>query len=356
MRIDPRFEKRILQMPYNPGSTTPAVIANTIIGSAIGNGYLNARLSGNDIVFEILATGGTVPTNGNPVVIRLRSSPITSGVFQAVSVQNANNFTINSLSNLGCAANEKVRIHAAFVFNGAGISIAVWCASNLALTGAFCPQTTSLISTTAQGGGATLVQTVYSAAALVAEPWIYAGYCEATSGATPGQWASVDAVVNWTPGIPLPGNVVQTQTTNFSVYGTGGVTAMPGNNTIPQITDGDPWMNDTFYYQSPLNIVKTDIQAFLSPAVAAGVNCAIFRDGAVNAKRTGTTNPLLGTGLGAATLSYSHQPTAAAFPMATQFRAGTGAGGNAVSFNGAGGSALWNGTCNSYIVQTEIQG
>lgn len=340
-------------MPYNPGSTTPAVIANTIIGSAIGNGYLNARLSGNDIVFEILATGGTVPTNGNPVVIRLRSSPITSGVFQAVSVQNANNFTLNSLSNLGCAANEKVRIHSAFVFNGVGISIALWCASNLALTGAFCPQTTSLISTTAQGGGATLVQTVYSAAALVAEPWIYAGYCEATSGATPGQWTSVDAVVNWMPGIPLPGNVVQTLNTNFSGFGAFS-NPMPGNNTIPQITDGDQLMNDAFYYQSALNIIKTDLQMYLSPNVAAGINTALFRDGAANAVRSGTTNPLLGTGLGSSTLSYSKQP-GGAFPMVSTTRAGIGVGGT-FNFNGAGGGALYGGTCNSFMTQTEIQG
>lgn len=349
--------------PYNPGGQTGSSgSVTTVVASSIGNGYINAVAVGNTIVISLLATGGGVPTPSNPVVVRLRSA-LNSGVFTSYAVTAANTFTISAGSSLGCAGSENVRIHVGLMGVGGNIELFAWTATLTAINSIYKPQSSGLITTTAEGGtgGADSAQTLYSAAARVSAPWIYAGYLEIASGAAAGTWSNQPSViVNWQPGVPLPGETVGLQEKFYGNVATGTGSTIPYDNTKPQIGEGDQYMDNTYIPLSPINKIQVSASGFFSGSVVdSNATLAIFVNGAVDSVAC-TIRSFQAIGDSDVCLVEYQQTAGAVTPVVVTARAGctpTVVGSKVIFFNGLtpGATNQFDGLLGSFLNVYELQ-
>ena len=208
------------------------------------------------------------------------------------------------------------------------------------------------------GSGVTPVWTTASgtgAPARVGSPTftgtVTAAAVKITTGAGAGKVAVSDADgdLTWvTRGIN-----VQTVNTQTGAVATG-TTALPVDDTIPQITEGDEYMTLAITPTSATNKLLIEVAAYLSNSNALTAVCAaLFQDATANALAAGlSVNTTANYGN---VISFSHYMTAGT-TSATTFRVrGGGATGATTTFNGSAGSRYYGGVMASSITITEIQ-
>ena len=169
------------------------------------------------------------------------------------------------------------------------------------------------------------------------------------------------AVIDGTSGITFPDattqargglrQLAQIQSVTTSTVTTG-TTAIPFDNTIPQITEGDQYMSQAI---TPTNINSTleiDVVINLSNSNAAqNISAALFQDATANALKAATTNQNAATGQ--VTLAFKHTMTAGTI-SSTTFRVRGGAGtGATTTFNGQAGGQIFGGVMASSITIKE---
>ena len=133
-----------------------------------------------------------------------------------------------------------------------------------------------------------------------------------------------------------------------------GVTAMPTDDTIPQITEGDEYMTLAVTPANVNNLLKIDVCVHLSPdAGPVNVACALFQDA--------TAGALAATGyVGAAnaysnTIYFTHYMIAGTVAATTfRLRAGT-ANGSQLTFNGQAAARRFGGVSASSITIQEFR-
>lgn len=146
--------------------------------------------------------------------------------------------------------------------------------------------------------------------------------------------------------------IAQVVNTMVGTTGTGS-TGMPGDNTIPQITEGDEYMTLTITPNNISNTLKIDIVAFFRPDQISWVIGALFKDSEPDALAAIMfTIPTVNYG---GILSFSHYMTAGSVsPITFRLRVGPakvgGAGTVNLTFNGAFG-----GVSASSMTITEIK-
>lgn len=143
--------------------------------------------------------------------------------------------------------------------------------------------------------------------------------------------------------------VVNTQTGAMAT----GTTAIPGDNTKPQITEGDQYMTLEITPTSATNKLLVDV-VWIGTNTNAGVYLivALFQDSTADALACGLARP--GAGGYVETIHFTHYMTAGTTSATTfKVRAG-GDTGATTTFNGSAGTALYNGTLASSITITEI--
>lgn len=148
------------------------------------------------------------------------------------------------------------------------------------------------------------------------------------------------------------GIAVQRVSTNFSAVATG-VTAIPYDDTIPQITEGTEFMTQAITPKSATNRLVVDVVMLISANGAAELVGALFQDSSVNA--LAATFPYQATATGAMTLYIRHDMVAGTTSATTfRVRAGTN-GGNTVTINGSSGLRKLGGVTISNITVTEVK-
>lgn len=334
-------------------SATAAASLN--MGAPLANGDITASAGSNAITIAVKAVGANDPSSSDPVTLNLRNATITSGTHAGYAITGALSTVISSGSTLGCASSEKVRIHVGAMLNAStGIELFYYTAAVAASKGIKGIDPTAYVTTSAEGGAgaADSAQTAYSTTARTSQPWQYLGYIEATSGATAGQWASVDKVVNWRLGMPMPGDEVNNNRFDTGAVATG-TTVIPGDNTIPQNTEGDQYLTVSITQLSNLNFHETEVQLLANGSVNnASVAGALFKNSVADAVKTTnaatretnpTTDPL--------TCSYFAQAGTTS-PTVYNFRAGLGTAGT-TTVNGSGGAGAFGSTYDSHITVKE---
>lgn len=317
------------------------------------NGTIDAVIATNAITITYETMASATPSTTDPVSVARRHPTITNGNQTVVNLTAATTLTIPSGATLGCAASEAVRIHIALIRNaGSSLELACWTAAVGTSTGVKTFNPSELVTTVAIGTGSDSAQTVYSTTQRTSQPLVYIGYIEATSTGTAGVWSSVDKIVNWEPGVPLPGDVVQEAFTYTGAVATG-TTVLPGDDSIPQITEGDQYMALSVTQKSNLNFIDICTQAYLfHEVVNSSAHCALFKNGAANAIRAGTS----------AAGTDSHNPcilrdisqAGSTSPVAYTFRSGPASAGT-ITFNGApAATRIFGGVDNSYMHAKEI--
>jgi len=147
------------------------------------------------------------------------------------------------------------------------------------------------------------------------------------------------------------GSVQQRVSTVTGASSTGS-TAIPADDTIPQITEGNEYMTLAITPKSVTNVLRIDVTIILSSSVVNNLIAALFQDAAVNALAV-AVHLENGTSTGMHTLNFSYVMTAGT-TSATTFR--VRAGGNAAgttTFNGQSGSRRFGGAFASSIIITE---
>lgn len=151
----------------------------------------------------------------------------------------------------------------------------------------------------------------------------------------------------------FPIQIVNTSTSTAAT----GTTAIPYDDTIPQITEGDQYMTLAVTPTSTTSKLLIDIKAWVSFSVASKVIVgALFQDATANAL-AGTAEFQSATGGSPTEMNFNHSMTAGTTSSTTfRFRAGqeTGAGGT-LTFNGQAGTRKLGGVTLSSITITEYR-
>jgi len=145
---------------------------------------------------------------------------------------------------------------------------------------------TDLTTTVAEGGAgaADSAQVFYSTTLRAAQAIAIVGYIESTQ-ATAGTWATSPSLVQgFGPGVPLPGQIVQTRRQQPGDLASGS-TATPMDDTIPQITEGTEFLNRAITPRSAMNLLNFDVVYF-------GTNAAAVLNQTVALHQVGVNNAL----------------------------------------------------------------
>lgn len=151
--------------------------------------------------------------------------------------------------------------------------------------------------------------------------------------------------INWA------GKSVQVVNTQTGAVNTG-TTAIPNDDTIPQITEGDEYMTLTITPTSATNKLKIEVILNGSNSAATTNTMALFQDATAGALAA-ISQRQDGNG-GSQTMVLTHYMDAGT-TSATTFRVRVGAAASATyTFNGSGGARLMGGVMASSITITEV--
>lgn len=153
--------------------------------------------------------------------------------------------------------------------------------------------------------------------------------------------------------VPSTLPIVQVQNTQTGAVATG-TTAIPADDTIPQITEGDEYMTLAITPTNASNILAIEVVFYSSHSSQVEITAALFQDATANALAAGmqippsTTNKING-------IVFRHSMTAGT-TSSTTFRVRAGGNtGATLTFNGAASSRLLGGIMASSITITEIR-
>jgi hypothetical protein len=344
----------------NTVGTTPAdasIIARKLAGSAFaaGVGMVNGTLveshAGNAVTFALKTLAGTDPSATDPVLFCFRDATAANGGYFFRTVTSALSFTFSSGSSAGMVNATAGRIWIGALDNAGTVELfAVNCRSgaNIYPLGQF-----PLVTTTAEGGAgaATSAQVPYSTTARTAKAYVVVGYASYETGlATAGTWnASPTRLQLFGPGVPLPGQAVQSASTQFTAQASG-TTVLPADDTIPQSTEGDQYMTQAITPTSSANVLEVEALANMVANSSTLVAIALFQDAAAGAVSVGWI--LAPTS--AFQLLLSHKLLAGTTASTTlKARIGPGAA-NTLYFNGSASGRFFGGVMGSRLGVKEV--
>lgn len=149
-----------------------------------------------------------------------------------------------------------------------------------------------------------------------------------------------------------PSQVLQIVNTTTNAFSTG-TTAIPIDDTIPQITEGDEYMTQAVTPLSTTSVLKVEVEVMGAHSATARYVCALFKDATANAIAVGKAE-MAGVNF-AETLSFSYQETSGSLTARTfRVRCGSSTGAT-FTFNGQAGAGLFGTTPKSQIRVTEYQ-
>ena len=165
---------------------------------------------------------------------------------------------------------------------------------------------------------------------------------------------SPDTIQLYGDGVPLPGQTIQTQSTETGAVATG-TTQVPNDDTIPQNTEGDQYMSQAITPTSAANVLIVETQAMLAVSSNFRIVGALFQDSTANALAAAATSGSGFSSAGGPWMARIRKAVLAATTSATtlKFRAGPD-GAATVTFNGEGGARRYGGVNCSFIRIDEL--
>ena len=320
---------------------------------AVGNLGIVASVAANALTIAVKTLLGNDPSGSDTITIPFRSVNLNDGSETDVVLSSALSIVVSSGSTLGTQSAIPHRIYIALINNG-----------GTPLLGVFQPMNSTLqliglrenepSPTTAEGGAgaADSAFVLYASSTLAAKAIRIIGYIESTQ-ATAGTWVTApSAIVVQTVGGFRTGQVVQHQVVSSSAVATG-TTAIPIDDTIPQITEGNEYFTNVIGPYNSTSVIRVSVRATLAQSNGANsIVLALFRDAVTGAL---TATAINGCGANQVfTLTLGYEMVAASTTSITfRVRAGNATGAT-TTLNGAASARLMGGVANSYIVVEEI--
>lgn len=337
-----------------------AVIAQTLASSGVAhgpivNGYLEWTVAGSALTIALKTLAGADPSAGDPVLVWVRNATAApaSGTpnYSLLTITAALSLVVSSGSAVGVAANNTAFRLWAVLFNDAGTARigVINCLSGTSISAL---SAWGIGSSTAEGGAgaADAAQTCYTGTAVASKPYAMLGYATWESGlAAAGTWsAGPTRAQTYGPGVPLPGQPVQQAITTTGSLSTG-TTVIPGDNTIPQNTEGDQYLSQAILPNSGANLLEIAAVMYVAHSTA-NVAMALFQDSGANALACGWA---YGNGVSANIPLRFREIANTTSSTTFKVRAG-GFSAGTLTVNGFSGGQFFNGTLISSLAITEI--
>lgn len=326
----------------------------------LNNGSLAASVSTNILTLSLRTAGGSTPSASDPVRATFRNSTDADGSVVTRTVTAATSMTFASGSTLGMNNGETRRIWVGLLDNSGTVELCAWNPLLTDTTPSAMPNTLSLkgftpntdVTTTAEGSGtATSAHVLYSTNARSAVPFILLGFIE-ISEATAGVWATAPTVVQtYRDGYRKTGDMVQ-RVYNATGEVATGTTAVPDDDTIPQITEGDEYMTQAITPTSTVNLLAVRHVGTYANSISNAIHAALFQDATSNA--LAAQRGVVDTAGFSRTLTIDHTMVSGT-TSATTFRIRVGnSGSGTLTFNGTAGARRYGGVMNACLSVEEL--
>lgn len=332
-----------------------STIANGL-GFSMINGTLVTSVAANALTVAIKTMAGANPSASDPVYVLFRNTTVATGDYTVIALTAATSFVVSSGSTLGASNATAFRIWLVAV-NDAGTlrlgAINALSGANIYPLGQF-----PIVTTVAEGGAgaADSAHVVYTGTAASAKPYAILGYASWETGlTTAGTWDATPTRLHLHKGgDPLPGDKIQRQGNSTGAVFTG-TTAIPKDDTIPQITEGDQYMTQAITPSSASNLLRVMAQLLSRPSIDDRANVlALFRDATANALAV-ATHTFEGSNAGASDGANIDHTVLAGSVASTTFRLRAGMPtGATTTVNGEAGGRLYGGVYNSYLNVEEV--
>lgn len=313
----------------------------------------------NGITIALKTDGGADPSDADPVFVAI---PNGTGGYNLRKINAAMSLAVSAGSTLGTIANVTHRIY--FGLGDDAGTLRLFAYNPYSYTEGP-PEIHSLLgindgqqySSTAEGGAgaADSAQVLYSGTAFATKRVRVMGYWEGTQTVA-GTWTAAPTYVHvLKPGDRRTGDIVQDVTKEYTAVATGS-TVIPLDDTIPQNTEGDQYMNLDVTPTSFCNLVEVSVLGnFANSSTEANMAMALFRDSIANAltavfwSRGGAANKV-----GQAVLSWRERSPQAGVGVSYKTRAGALVTAGTTTFNGDSSARRFGGTMNSHMRYKEI--
>lgn len=316
------------------------------------NGTIVETHAANAVTIAIKTLAGNDPSATDSVYVVFRNTTAGTGDYTILAITSAFSIVISSGSTLGATNATAFKIWLV-CFNDAGTPRlgVINCRNSLDIY----PLSAWQIATSTAEGGAGAADSAavfYTGSAVAAKAYTILGYLSWETGlAAAGTWgASPTRIQIKNDNVPNPGDRVQiVQSVDAAV--TTGATAIPYDNTIPQVGEGNQFMSKAITPTSATNLLE--LYGHLNLATNTSVIAlAIFQDGANNA--------IFAEGASINSLNIMQITTflhrmLAALSVSTTFtiRAGQSTA-NTTTFNGQAAGGIFGGVQFSIFVIEEI--
>lgn len=351
---------RLHDMQLGSGSVTAAMLTASTLGMSMVNGTLTAAVGSGALTVAIKTKAGTDPSATDPVYILFRNATAATGDYTVLTLTAATSFVVSSTSTLGTANSTPFRLWVVGFNDGGTFRLGVInCLSYVAGTyakvyplGQF-----PIASSTAEGGagGADSAHVFYTGAAVTSKAYVVLGYLTWESGlSTAGTWDALPTRSHLqAQGDPLPGALIQSKYSTDGVQSSGGSNPIPGDNTIPQSSEGFQVMTDSISPASAADLLEIEARVTAGQAGDCEITAALFKDSEANAVAA-VRNKTAGSTLGQSHMTLLHQRLAGS-TSSQAYKVRMGAQDNTtVYFNGLNGTQMMGGVMNSLMLLKEV--
>lgn len=315
------------------------------------NGYVDATVATSALTLTLKTASGGTPSATDPVFVSFHNSSASVAGYVTRKVIAATTLVVPSTATLGTTNSGIARLWHGLVDNAGTVQIAV---INTLLSNGIAPVADDrFISGVAVSTAADNVGIYYTPTTATTVPFRVSGYIE-ISEATAGTWATAPTVQQaWTPGMKLPGDVVQQGWSELTTR-TGYVTTIPIDNTIPQNTEGTQILAVSMTPTSAVNFLFTNTVVCAGADSGAGEfhTLALFQDSTAGALAAITAQTGAGTGSSISlTLNYRMRAnTGASTTLKIRIGSASASGG----VNSIGGTQIFGGAAISRMDVTEV--
>lgn len=342
---------------------TAKYLAGSTMGFSLINGTIVPSQNGTVLTVAIKTLAGGDPSATDPVYVLFRNATAGTGDYTVITLTAATSIATTVAGTFGVANNVPFKLWIVGFNDGGTFRLAlISCLTTVAGSGAGRDVTSiyplgqfPVASAIQIGAGSTSSGVFYSfGAAVTSKAYAILGYLIYESGlATAGTFGvnqSRTHLQKFTD--PIPGQIIQIQRNDTGAVSTG-TTAIPQDDTIPQITEGDQYMTQVITPTSATNALRIVSSICLSNSNASqNLMAALFFDATANAYAAEID--LQATATGTLKLTINKMILAAGTAATTaRIRAGAGTGAT-TTFNGGSGARLLGGVINSSIQVEEI--
>jgi hypothetical protein len=327
------------------------------LGYNLVGGYLDWTVAANVLTCAVKAWSGNDPSGAEPVYYAVRDVTASTGTLTYRKLTSPLSVTLNNTALIGTVNSIAFRLWAA-IFNDAGVDrlSLINCLSTSANAGSgrnadsiYPLAGWAIASAVLSDNAADNAQVFYANAAIASKAYTVAGYATWEAGlAAAGTWSAAPTRKQlFGPGVPLPGQTIQTAGNAVTGFASA-ATSIPFDNTIPQSGEGTQYMSQAITPSSAANVLKVETCSVLANSGAQYLISALFQDAVANALAAIAFYQIQP---GVPTINVMNHRMLAGTTVATTFKVRSGSNDVATttSINGNFG-----GVENSYMNVTEI--